>query len=94
MLAIARKQGADIEADGRAVIEAAQAEFAQKGFCTGYGTWRSDVNGIAVPVTSLTGGIVYGLNVGGPAFHVKRKQLETHYAPRLIKVAETLSAGS
>ena len=92
VLAIAREQGRQVEADGRKEIDQALAEFAEKGFCTGYGTWRSDVNGIAVPVTSLSGGTVYGLNVGGPAFHVKKKQLETFYAPLLIEAAKTLSA--
>ena len=89
---IARAQGAEIEAEGRRQLEVALAEFGAKGFCTGYGTWRSDVNGIAVPVYSLAGGLVYGLNVGGPSFRVKKKQLETVYAPLLIRAAETLSA--
>ncbi|MGB3243503.1 MAG: IclR family transcriptional regulator [Sulfitobacter sp.] len=90
---IARQYGADIEEEGRVQLDLALAEFAAKGFCTAYGTWRSDVNGIAVPVKSLAGGHTYGLNVGGPSFRVKKKQLETVYAPRLIKAAETLSAG-
>ena len=94
VLSIARTRGANTEADGRVQIGEALAEFEDKGFCTGYGTWRSDVNGIAVPVRSLSGGMVYGLNVGGPAFRVKKKQLETVYAPRLIKAAEALSARS
>lgn len=94
VLNIARQQGAEVEKEGRLQIDMALAEFSDKGFCTGYGTWRSDVNGIAVPVTSLAGDTVYGLNVGGPAFHVKKKQLETVYAPRLIKAAETLSVGA
>ena len=92
VLRIARSQGAEVEAEGRRQIAAALAEFADKGFCTGYGTWRGDVNGIAVPLTSLTGGRVYGFNVGGPAFHVKKKQLENVYAPLLIAAAERLSA--
>jgi len=33
------------------------------------------------------------LNVGGPAFRVKKKQLEIVYAPLLIKAAERLSIG-
>ncbi|MEW9920403.1 IclR family transcriptional regulator [Marimonas sp. MJW-29] len=92
VFAIAREQSAEAEADGRAQVDEALAEFRAKGFCTGYGTWRSDVNGIAVPVYSLGGGLVYGLNVGGPSFRVKKKQLETVYAPMLIRAAETLSA--
>lgn len=87
----ARSQGAEIEAEGRARLAEAQSEFETKGFCSAYGTWRSDVNGIAVPVHSLAGARVYGLNVGGPTFRVKRKQLEAVYAPMLIDAARTLS---
>lgn len=90
---LARAQSPATEDHGRAQLEEALAEYTQKGFCTGYGTWRSDVNGIAVPVRSLAGGVTYGLNVGGPSFRVKKKQLETVYGPRLIKAAETLNAG-
>ena len=78
------------EAEGRAqYIDAAQ-QFEARGFCTGYGSWRRDVNAIAVPVYALDGKKVYGLNVGGPSFGVKKKQLETVYAPRLIKAAEVI----
>lgn len=69
----------------------AVAEFEEKGFCSSYGDWRPDVNGIAVPIFSPNGSLVYGLNVGGPSFHVKKKQLETVYAKRLIKAAEAIS---
>ena len=89
---IARTHGCKVEADGRVQLEQALVEFEQKGFCTGYGTWRRDVNGIAVPVYSITGGVVYGLNVGGPSFRVKKKQLENVYAPQLIKAAKVISA--
>jgi len=69
----------------------AQEEYTSRGFCTGYGDWREDVNGIAVPVVSLNGMRVYGLNVGGPSFHVSRQTLENTYADQLISAAETLS---
>lgn len=87
----ARAEGAETEREARARYAEALAEFEEKGFCTGYGTWRSDVNGIAVPVHSLNDGRIYGLNVGGPSYRVKPKQLETVYAEKLQKAAETLS---
>lgn len=94
VFALARAEGEEVEQDGRKEVADALAEFAEKGFCTGYGTWRSDVNGIAVPVRSLGGERVYGLNVGGPSFRVKKKQLESVYAPLLICVGKALSAPS
>lgn len=87
----ARAEGADVEREARACYAQALSEYADKGFCTGYGNWRSDVNGIAVPIHSLSDGRIYGLNVGGPSYRVKPKQLESVYAPRLLKVAQTLS---
>lgn len=87
----AAAKGPQFEADCRAEVEAALREYSEKGFCSGYGSWRSDVNGIAVPVHSLASGPVYGLNVGGPSYWVKKKQLEAVYAPLLIKAAQALS---
>ncbi|KEJ88183.1 IclR family transcriptional regulator [Sulfitobacter donghicola] len=87
----ARSEGEDVEIAARAAYKEAVAEYEANGYCTGIGTWRSDVNGIAVPVHSLSDGRVYGLNVGGPSYRVKRKQLENVYAPRLIKIADALS---
>lgn len=92
VFSFAREEGEDVEAEGREQFAQAAAEYAEKGFCSAYGTWRSDVNGIAVPVTSLDGARVYGLNVGGPSFRVKKKQLETIYAERLKHAASVLSA--
>jgi DNA-binding IclR family transcriptional regulator len=80
----------DCVAAQRESYEQARQEYETRGFCTGYGDWRPDVNGVAVPVHGLDGR-VYGLNVGGPAFHVKQSQLETVYAPLLKKAAATLS---
>lgn len=92
------QQAAKCDPDGdaarRAGLAQAAEEYGTLGYCTGFGDWRSDVNGIAVPVFSLGGSRIYGLNVGGPSFHVKRKQLESYYAPRLIEAGKLLSLRS
>jgi DNA-binding IclR family transcriptional regulator len=88
---LAREKDPETEAEGRQALDEARAELAEKGFCTGYGSWRRDVNGIAVAVRSMTDGRVYGLNVGGPSFRVKKRQLETLYGPMLHQAAEALS---
>lgn len=87
----AGRMGGDIESEGRKRYAEAKSVYENKGFCTGYGIWRKDVNGIAAPVFAMSGDRVYGLNVGGPSFRVKPKQLESVYAPRLIKAADALS---
>lgn len=74
------------------ILTRALTEYAEQGYCTGYGDWRPDVNGVAVPVYSLDGSRVHGLNVGGPSFHVKKGQLERVYAPMLRSVADRLGA--
>ncbi|TMM55296.1 IclR family transcriptional regulator [Sulfitobacter sabulilitoris] len=81
----------DTQAERLSSFARAQEEYGDVGYCSGYGEWRADVNGIAVPVYSLGGSRVYGLNVGGPSFHVKKRQLESVYAKRLIQAAEALS---
>ncbi|TMV08564.1 IclR family transcriptional regulator [Ruegeria sediminis] len=78
------------EAQLRKTIQKAQADHEERGFCTGYGLWREDVNAIAAPVHSLDEGRVFGLNVGGPSFHVKPEQLERDYAKPLGEAARFL----
>lgn len=87
----ARTEDSDTEAFRQQSYATALDEYERLGYCTGYGEWRQDVNGIALPLLSLSDSRVFGLNVGGPSFHVKKKQLETVYAPLLIKAGRTLS---
>ena len=92
ILAIARADDPDGHANRAQSMARALAEYESHGFCTSYGEWRSDVNAIAVPVFSLDGARVYGLNAGGPSFHVKKKQLEKIYGDMLIASAQRLSS--
>lgn len=69
----------------------AAREYETLGYCTGFGAWRPDVNGIAVPILSLGEDRIYAMNVGGPSFHVKKRQLETVYSKRLRKAAARLN---
>ncbi|MFC3616546.1 IclR family transcriptional regulator [Lutimaribacter marinistellae] len=78
------------EAELRDTAERAANEYANQGFCTSYGDWRRDVNAVAVPVRSLNGSRIWGLNAGGPSFHVSREELEHHYVGELRKAAEIL----
>ncbi|MFK7753124.1 MAG: IclR family transcriptional regulator [Sedimentitalea sp.] len=89
--ALADQQAPETRSERRASYQHAVTEYEAHGYCSGYGHWRRDVNGISAPVFSLNGNRVYGLNVGGPSFHVKRKQLETQYAKPLIAAAQALS---
>ncbi|WP_233270297.1 IclR family transcriptional regulator [Chachezhania sediminis] len=103
LVAMSEEERASVFADARAeepelfdvrmeMYRAAEAEFRAHGFCSGYGDWRKDVNGISVPVHALDDRRIFAVNVGGPSFHVKKKQLETQYAEKLIEVSDMLSS--
>jgi DNA-binding IclR family transcriptional regulator len=77
----------------RAGAERAVGSYARYGFTTSFGEWRSEVNGIAVPVLSLDGDRIYGMNVGGPSFLVSPELLIEHYGPNLIAAGKVLSRG-
>ena len=84
--------------DGHALrqdwIATAIDQYHKQGFVTGYGDWRSDVNAIAVPVRALDRSRVWGLNAGGPSFHVSPEVLERDYSQRLIDAARALGPNS
>ena len=75
-------------------VEKGLRDYEEHGLCTGFGEWRKDVNGLAVPVFSLNGDRIYGLNVGGPSFFVEPDQLLEHYAERVKRAAHNLSSGA
>lgn len=75
-------------------MERALADYAEHGLCTGFGGWRKEVHGIAVPVRSLNGDRIFGLNVGGPSFLVSPEELMEHYAEPLKRAAQNLSSGT
>ncbi|MEO0936589.1 MAG: IclR family transcriptional regulator [Pseudomonadota bacterium] len=90
---IARADAADPEgrAERLSLLAESRAQFEALGYCKAYGAWRPDVNGIAAPIRTLDGDGAAGLNVGGPSFHVKKKELEGTYARMLADAAEALS---
>ncbi|RAH98222.1 IclR family transcriptional regulator [Acuticoccus sediminis] len=72
-------------------VEAAVTSYQKHGFCTAFADWRPEVNGIAVPIISLNGDRIYGLNVGGPSFLVSPECLAEEYGDRLKSSCEVLS---
>lgn len=90
IFALASVERPEQESELHRIASDARAEWRADGFCRGFGDWRADVNGIAVPVRIPGRGTVYGLNVGGPSFHVSKRELEREYAPRLHEAARIL----
>lgn len=91
LIELADKRDPDGRADRIALLDEARAQYETLGYCKAYGVWRADVNGIAAPIRTLDGDGVAGLNVGGPSFHVKKRELESVYAKMLTETAESLS---
>ena len=76
----------------KASIDQSFEEYQKHGYVSSFGEWKSEINAIAVPVRSLDGNTLYGLNAGGPAFLVPADELKTKYADRLITAAKQLGS--
>ncbi|SIN99641.1 IclR family transcriptional regulator [Vannielia litorea] len=75
----------------RESLARALEDYAALGYTTSFGDWRPEINGIAVPVVSLNGDRIFGLNVGGPSFLVSPEELREGYAERVLAAAAALS---
>lgn len=87
----ARIEGREDMAGIKAGLDKARAEYAAHGFVTSFGEWRSEINGIAVPVWSLNGDRLYAMNVGAPAFLASPAELRDTYGPMLVAAGRALS---
>lgn len=75
----------------RELCAAAVEELAAKGYCSSFGDWKPEINGIAAPILSPDGERVFAMNVGGPSFLASPRQLEEEAGPRLAAAARDLS---
>jgi len=94
LLEIAIKERPDDERRIREGLKQGLADYAEYGFCTSFGGWLPEVNGIAAPVFSLNGDRTFGINVGGPSFLVEPSELIEVYGPRVLAATQRLSYGS
>lgn len=94
MVCLAAEERPDEAEEIRRAVETAVADHEALGYTRSFGDWRPEVNGIAVPVVSLDGDRIYGLNVGGPSFLVSPADLENEYGERLIAAGRALSRRS
>jgi DNA-binding IclR family transcriptional regulator len=73
-------------------IAASIRDVAERGFCTSAGEWRKDINAVGAPIITPSGGSIYALSVGGPAYLVSQDQLDHEYGPALAAAAKKISA--
>jgi len=88
---LAEKERPDDVPRYRESMARALEDYDALGYTTGFGDWRPEINGIAVPVVSLNGDRIFAMNVGGPAFLVSPEELREAYADRLLTAGRALS---
>jgi len=71
-------------------VEAAVRSVERHGFCTSAGDWQKEIHGVAAPVRTSTDGRVFAVNLGGPAYLLPLKEMETTLSPRIAQVAREI----
>jgi DNA-binding IclR family transcriptional regulator len=73
-------------------VERACEDFAQKGYCVSHGDWQTDVHAIAVPMREPTDGETLVFNCGVSAIRAGARQLESVFAPKLLRLVRRIEA--
>jgi DNA-binding IclR family transcriptional regulator len=92
LLAELRKQHTDDWPKILKSIERAASDIAKRGFCLSTGEWRKDINAVGAAIVPPSGGAVYALSFGGPAYLVSPQQLLDQHGPALARAANRISA--
>ncbi len=71
-------------------LDQAMQEYQKHGFCTAIGSWRHDVNAVAVPMQPVGGNNGLAFNCGGPAFLVSPHMLREDIGPRLLNLVHAV----
>lgn len=69
------------------IVDASIAEFKQHGYCTSINSWRSGVNGVAVPLYMQDLGRRLVLTCGGDATQLTENRIYKVVAPKLKEMA-------
>lgn len=73
-------------------IEKSHHEIERQGFCTSFGEWQKDINGIGAPVVMPGGREPLALTLGGPAYAHPERDLLEELGPRAAEAARRISA--
>ena len=71
-------------------LDAAVDEEARLGFCTSFGEWHPDIHALGFSLRG-TGGELYAVSVGGPAYKLPREWLLEKVAPRLLATRRAIA---
>lgn len=72
-----------------AKIEEGRRQYQERGYTWSVGAWRTDINGVAVPLVGSPGSPVLVIACGAPARHLPRRKME-EIGRRLVVIAEAL----
>lgn len=61
----------------------ASLEYQADGFCRAYGTWKKEVNTIAVPYRVPCSGLLIAVSLAGPVFSLAAESLDNVFSPKL-----------
>lgn len=80
--------------DWPAIKEAIDREidlYERLGYCTSFGEWDKDVNGVSVPLV-VGEGHIYTFNAGGPSYRLSEEYLSNEVAPQLKNMVRNIEA--
>lgn len=73
-------------------VETAVRSVERHGFCMSAGDWQKDIHGVAAPIRTCTDGRVFAVNLGGPAYLLPTKEMESVLGPRLARMAREIES--
>ncbi len=87
---IEKRSGDEWEEVKQGVL-ASVSSFQEKGYCSSFGEWDKDVNGISVPLI-VGDGHIYTFNCGGPRYRLTEDYLRNEVAPQLKNMVRNIEA--
>lgn len=87
---IEKKSGSDWQAI-KAGVEREVRCYQELGYCTSFGEWDKDINGVSAPLI-LGEGHIYTFNCGGPGFRLREDYLRNEVAPQLKNMVRNIEA--
>lgn len=72
-------------------VDKAVRDIARQGFCTSLGEWQKDIHGVAVPLVDPARNTVYAINLGGPAYMLRERDILEEHGPMLLDIRNQIA---
>lgn len=70
-------------------LDAAAAEYFERGYCSSFGEWHPEINAVGIALHGPRGE-VYAVSVGGPAYKLTQELLLERVAPKLVETRRAI----